>query len=100
MNIVFTFLYAVSYSCHHPLSILKGKEFLDDCTGHNHVRKKSSPWRLFVGRVCLYRKHKQRATISFMQCEKLIIYVSFFMMRESNHDLCGGVTELHGFCGR
>ena len=22
------------------------------------------------------------------------------MMREGNHDLCGGVTELHVFCGR
>ena len=79
MNIVFTFLYAVFYNCHHPVSILKGKEFLDDCRAHNHVRKNSSPWRLFVGRVCLYRKHKQTAIISFMQCEMLIIDVSFFI---------------------
>jgi len=29
VNIVFTFLYAVFYNCHHPLDFLKGKEFLD-----------------------------------------------------------------------
>jgi hypothetical protein len=26
--------------------------------------------------------------------------VLFHIMREGNHDLCGGVTELHVFCGR
>jgi len=29
MNIVFTFLYALLYVCHHPLGFLKGEEFLD-----------------------------------------------------------------------
>jgi hypothetical protein len=23
-----------------------------------------------------------------------------YVMTEGNHDLCGDVTELHGFCGR
>ena len=26
--------------------------------------------------------------------------VLFHMMTEGNHNLCGGVTEMHGFCGR
>jgi hypothetical protein len=29
VNIVFTFLYAVFYNCHHPLGFLKCEEFLD-----------------------------------------------------------------------
>jgi hypothetical protein len=29
LNIVFTLLYTTFYNGHHPLSILKGKEFLD-----------------------------------------------------------------------
>ena len=29
VNIVFTFLYAVFYNCHHRLGFLKGEEFLD-----------------------------------------------------------------------
>jgi len=35
MNIVFTFLYAVFYKCHHPLGLLKGEELLDNWYGHN-----------------------------------------------------------------
>jgi len=48
MNIVFTFLNAVFYNCHHPLGFLKGNEFLDCLSSHNVVRKKSSPLMLLV----------------------------------------------------
>jgi len=47
MNIVFTFLYAVFYKCHHPLGFLRCEEFLDQWASHNCVWKKSSPWRVF-----------------------------------------------------
>jgi hypothetical protein len=49
---------------------------------------------------CLCVKHKEMAIISFMQCKMLIIDVLFHVKIDGNHDLCGGVTELHGFCGR
>jgi hypothetical protein len=51
VNIVLMFLYAVFYNCHHPLDFLKGKEFLDQWSSHNCVRKKSSAWRLFLSHV-------------------------------------------------
>jgi hypothetical protein len=80
VNIVFTFLHAVFYNCHHPLGFLKGDKFLDYLSSHNRVRKKSSPWRLLVIHVFkLYRKPKPTAIISFMQCEMLIINVSCFL---------------------
>jgi hypothetical protein len=48
VNIVFTFVYAVFYNCHHPLGFLKDKEFVDYLSSHNRVRINCSPWRLFV----------------------------------------------------
>jgi hypothetical protein len=46
-----------------------------------------------------YVENPQKTIISFMQFEMLIM-CRVSMMREGNHDLCGVVTELHGFCGR
>ena len=36
LNIVFTFLYAIFYNCHHPLGFLKGEEFLDYWSSHKN----------------------------------------------------------------
>jgi hypothetical protein len=85
MNIVFTFLCAVLHNCHHPLGFLKGEEVLDYWSSHNHVRKKSSPWRL-LSVLCSAKCLKYVCPVS---CEKRV-----------NHDMFGGVTGLHGFCGR
>jgi len=81
MYIVFIFLYAVFYNCHHPFGSLRGEGFLDQWSSNNGVRKESSAWRLFVGCVlnCLYRKLKQAAIFSFMQCKILTIDVSCFI---------------------
>ena len=82
MCIVFTFFHAVFYSCHHSLGLVKGKEFLDWWSWHILVRKKGSAWRLFDGPVLknsLYRKCKQTAVISFMQCKILIIDMPCFI---------------------
>ena len=48
---MFTFFYAVFYSCHHSLGFIKVKEFIDWLSRHIGVRKKSSAWRLFDGSV-------------------------------------------------
>jgi hypothetical protein len=82
MYIVFTFLCAVFCNCHHPLGFVKGEEFRDCWSRNNGVSKEGSVWRLFIGYVfkkCLYRKCKQTATVSFMQCKMLTIDVSCFM---------------------
>ena len=39
MNIVFIFLYAVFYDCHHHLGSSQGSEIRDYWNSHNRVRK-------------------------------------------------------------
>jgi len=75
--IVFIFLYALFYNCHHPFGSLRGEEFLDQWRSHNGVRKESSAWRflLVVFLNCIYRKLKQTAIFSFMECRILTIDV-------------------------
>ena len=80
MNIVFIFLYAVFYDCHHHLGSSQGSEMPDYWNSHNRVMKKGSEWRLFVSHVfklCIYKA--QTGAISFMQCKMLTIDVSCFI---------------------
>ena len=80
MIIVFIFLYAVFYDCHHHLGSAQGSEMPDYWNSHNRVRKKDSEWRLFVSHVfklCIYKD--QTAAISSMQCKMLAIDVSCFI---------------------
>ena len=80
MNIVFTFLYAVFYDCHHYLGSSQGSEIRDYWNSHNRVRKKGSEWRLFVSHVfklCIYKA--QTAAVSSVQCKMLTIDVSCFI---------------------
>jgi len=44
MNIVFTFLYAVFYICHHPLGFLKHEELLTSGAAIIMLGNKSSVW--------------------------------------------------------
>ena len=103
MNIVFTFLYAVFCDCHHHLGSLQGSEFLDFWSSHNGVRKKGFGWRLFVRHVFKLFIYKTQTNSCYQFYALLNAYnrcVLFHVMTEGNHDLCGCVTELHGFCGR
>ena len=60
MNIVFIFLYAVFYDCHHHLGSSQGSEMPDYWNSHNRVRKKGSEWRLLVMFLnCVHVKPKQ-----------------------------------------
>ena len=50
---------------------------------------------------CLYIKPKQTSIISLFAVQNAYNRcVLFHVLRELNHDLCGGVTELHVLCGR
>jgi hypothetical protein len=103
MNVVFPFLYAVFYNCHHPLDFRKGEEFLDKWNSHNRVKKKSSLWRLLVIHVLKLFVYKTQTKSCYQFYAVQNVYnrcVVFHLMREGSHDLCCGVTELHGFCGR
>jgi len=102
MNIVFTFLYAVFYTCYHPLGFLKGEEFLDYWNSHNHVRKKSSAWRLLVIHVFklfMYKTQTNSCYQFYAVQNANNRWVLFHVKRECSHVLFGGVTELHGVCG-
>ena len=80
MNIVFIFLYAVFYDCHHHLGSSQGSEMPDYWNSHNGVRKKGSEWRLFVNHVFkLCTCKAQTAATSFMECKLLAIDVSCFI---------------------
>jgi len=103
MNILFTFLYAVFYNCHHPVGFLKCDEFLDYWKNHNPARKKSSQWRLLVILVFKLFRYKTQTNSCYQfyagqnandRC------VLFHVKRECNHDMCSVVTEIHGLCGR
>jgi len=76
VNIVFTFLYAVFYNCHHSLGFLKGGEFMDWWSSHNCEEIRVLHGDMFFN--CYCRKPKQ-TVISFMQCEMLTIDVFCFM---------------------
>ena len=103
MNIVFTFLCAGFYNCHHPLGFLKGEEFLDYWSSHNGVKRNSSACRLFVSHVFELLVYKTQTNNSYQFCAVQSAYnrcLPFHMMTEGNRDLCGDVTELYVLCGR
>jgi hypothetical protein len=67
------------------------------------VRKKSSVWRLFVSHVFKFFMYKTQTNSCYQFYAVLNAYnryVLFHVMTEGNHVLCGGVTGLHGICGR
>ena len=59
--------------------------------------KKCSAWMLLVGPVLKLFVQK----IQTNSCYEFYAFLNvlFHMMTQGNHDLCSGVTELHGFCG-
>jgi len=97
MNIVFTFLYAVFYNCHHSLGFLKGQEFLDNWNGHNlhfSIEAVSHIFKLFIYKTQTNSYYQFYAVQNvYNRC------VLCHVKRVRNHDLCGGVADLHGFCG-
>ena len=75
MNIVFTFLYAVFYDCHHHLGFLKTRNFLT--SGGRRVLDGGCLLDMFLN--CLYIKPTQTAAISSVLCEMLTVDVCCFM---------------------
>jgi hypothetical protein len=61
------------------------------------VRKNSSAWRMFGGRVFKLLIYKtQIAIVRFVVQNACNRCVLFCIMREGNHNLYGCVTEQHG----
>jgi hypothetical protein len=50
--------------------------------------------------ICLYTKPDKQLLLVLCSENAYNRCVLFHVKREHNHDLCGFVTELHGFCGR
>ena len=91
------------YSVNHPLCFLKGKQFLDQWSNHNLVRKENSLWRFFLSDILKFLTQKSQTN----SCYQLYTVqnahnrcVLFHVLTEHNRDLCGCVTELCGLCGR
>jgi pantothenate kinase type III len=79
------------YNGNHPSGILKVKEFHDKWVINKNVMKKSAECSLLVSYVFKLQ------TVT-MQCENRCVL--FHVVTEVNHELCGAVRRLHGFCGR
>ena len=79
MYCVHIFIYSVLYLS-SPFRFSESEEFLEPWSRNNGVRKKSSAWRLFGGRIIKLLIYKTKtAIVSFMQCRMLIIHVSCFI---------------------
>jgi len=65
--------------------------------------RRVSQWWLFVSHLFRLFVYKTQTSSYYHFCAVQIAYNScilFHMMTEGNHDLCGGVTELHVLCGK